>query len=103
MTVHLVVVLGLTYNSDRPWKILRRFALQALRDFGVGKKSLEEKVQEEVNVVMETLTSSKGEPIRVKPLLLSAATNIICNVMFGARFVGLLSTNCSFRNENENC
>lgn len=77
---------GLTYNSDRPWKILRRFALQALRDFGVGKKSLEEKVQEEVNVVMETLTNSKGQPIRVKPLLLSAATNIICNVMFGARF-----------------
>ena len=48
------------------------------------------KGQEEVDGGMETLTSSKGEPIRVKPLLLSAATNIICNVMFGARFVGLL-------------
>ncbi|XP_062592220.1 cytochrome P450 2J4-like [Saccostrea cucullata] len=77
---------GLTYNSDRPWKILRRFALQALRDFGVGKKSLEERVKEEVNVVMETMTASKGKPVRVKPLFLSAATNIICSVMFGARF-----------------
>ncbi|XP_048775568.2 cytochrome P450 2J6-like [Ostrea edulis] len=77
---------GLTYNSDRPWKILRRFALQALRDFGVGKKSLEDRIQEEVHVVMETLKISDGQPIRVKPLFLSAATNIICSVMFGARF-----------------
>lgn len=77
---------GITYNSDTNWKILRRFTLQALRDFGVGKKSLEEKIFEEIDVVSETLKNSNETPIRVKPLLLSAATNIICNVMFGERF-----------------
>ncbi|CAG2239121.1 CYP2K [Mytilus edulis] len=77
---------GITYNSDHNWKTLRRFTLQALRDFGVGKKSLEEQIVEEVDVVADTLKTSNGEPIRVKPLLLSAATNIICSVMFGERF-----------------
>ncbi|XP_063448149.1 cytochrome P450 2F5-like [Mytilus trossulus] len=79
---------GITYNSDHNWKTLRRFTLQALRDFGVGKKSLEEQIVEEVDVVSDTLKASNGEPIRVKPLLLSAATNIICSVMFGERMSG---------------
>ena len=81
----LLCIIGITYNSDTKWKTLRRFTLQALRDFGVGKKSLEEKIFEEIDVVSEILKNSNETPIRVKPLLLSAATNIICNVMFGER------------------
>ncbi|KAL4223490.1 hypothetical protein ACF0H5_016961 [Mactra antiquata] len=77
---------GLTYNSGRPWKSLRRFTLQALRDFGVGKLTLEERIREEIIVLTNIIKESKCSPIRVKPFLLSAATNIICSVMFGARF-----------------
>ena len=78
---------GLTYNSGHPWKTLRRFALQALRDFGVGKLTLEERIREEITVISDILRESNGSPLRVKPFLLSAATNIICSVMFGARYV----------------
>ncbi|KAK3083809.1 hypothetical protein FSP39_003541 [Pinctada imbricata] len=73
-------------GNNGPWKTLKRFTLQALRDFGVGKKSLEERVLDEVRVVTDILEKSGQQPTRVKPYLLSAATNIICSVMFGARF-----------------
>ncbi|KAJ8312151.1 hypothetical protein KUTeg_009524 [Tegillarca granosa] len=73
-------------GDDKPWKELRRFTLQTLRDFGVGKKSLEERIQEEITVVSDMLSETNGKPVRVKPHLLSAATNIICSIMFGARF-----------------
>ncbi|KAL3857426.1 hypothetical protein ACJMK2_012098 [Sinanodonta woodiana] len=78
---------GITYNSGQRWKALRRFTLQALRDFGVGKLTLEERIGEEIDVIFEVLNKSSSEDgIQVKPYLLSAATNIICSVMFGARF-----------------
>ncbi|XP_053376355.1 cytochrome P450 2J4-like [Mercenaria mercenaria] len=77
---------GLTYNSGHPWKTLRRFTLQALRDFGVGKLTLEERIREEILVLASILKDARNSPIRMKPYFLSAATNIICSVMFGARF-----------------
>lgn len=77
---------GLTYNSGHAWKTLRRFTLQALRDFGVGKLTLEERIKEEVTVLTSILKDASSSPIRMKPYFLSAATNIICSVMFGARF-----------------
>ncbi|XP_060554557.1 cytochrome P450 2J4-like [Ruditapes philippinarum] len=77
---------GLTYNSGHRWKTLRRFTLQALRDFGVGKLTLEERIREEILVLASILKNANNSPIRMKPYLLSAATNIICSVMFGARF-----------------
>lgn len=77
---------GLTYNSGHAWKTLRRFTLQALRDFGVGKLTLEERIREEMIILTTILQDSKLSPIRMKPFFLSAATNIICSVMFGTRF-----------------
>ena len=87
--IHILVIifLGLTYNSGHPWKTLRRFTLQALRDFGVGKLTLEERIREEILVLSAILKDANNSPIRMKPYLLSAATNIICSVMFGARCV----------------
>lgn len=80
------IISGLTYNSGHPWKTLRRFTLQALRDFGVGKLTLEERIREEVAVLTSVLREAASSPVRMKPYFLSAATNIICSVMFGARY-----------------
>ncbi|KAH3894234.1 cytochrome P450 2U1-like [Dreissena polymorpha] len=77
---------GITYNSGDAWKALRRFTLQALRDFGVGKLTLEARIGEEITVLASILKDANGRPVRLKPVFLSAAANIICSIMFGARF-----------------
>ncbi|KAJ8312100.1 hypothetical protein KUTeg_009473 [Tegillarca granosa] len=46
-------VKGIVNQNGPVWKSLRRISIQAMRDFGVGKKSLGETVNEEVAVVIK--------------------------------------------------
>lgn len=42
------------------WRDHRRFALMTLRNFGLGKKSMEERIHEEVECTIETLEKNIG-------------------------------------------
>ncbi|XP_074810546.1 cytochrome P450 2D14-like [Natator depressus] len=44
------------------WKEQRRFALSTLRNFGMGKKSLEHRVTEEAGFLCSAISSEKGRP-----------------------------------------
>ncbi|GFS19412.1 cytochrome P450 2J6 [Elysia marginata] len=77
---------GVSLSNGLPWKELRRVSLTAMRDFGVGKKSLEEKVLEEVNAVLDIIGQQDGQPVVMKPWLMKATSNVISSVMFGSRF-----------------
>ncbi|XP_066270896.1 cytochrome P450 2D4-like [Branchiostoma lanceolatum] len=68
------------------WKQHRKFALMTLRDFGVGKRSLEGKVNEEANALVQEVLSQNGQPFDLKIMTQNAVCNIICSIVFGDRF-----------------
>ncbi|CAG6008401.1 unnamed protein product [Menidia menidia] len=72
-------------NGDR-WRQLRRFTLTTLRDFGMGRKGMEEWIQEESQHLRDRMSSSKGEAFDPTLLLTRTVSNVICCLVFGQRF-----------------
>ncbi|XP_060071850.1 cytochrome P450 2C31-like [Ylistrum balloti] len=77
---------GLLASSGDHWKQTRTFSLTALREFGFGKKSLEGKIKEEVDVFLDVIGQSNGEPFDINTLAHSCVSNVICSIVFGQRF-----------------
>uniref|UniRef100_A0A8C6IKQ9 unspecific monooxygenase n=1 Tax=Mus spicilegus TaxID=10103 RepID=A0A8C6IKQ9_MUSSI len=77
---------GLIFSSGQIWKEQRRFALMTLRNFGLGKKSLEERMQEEASHLVEAIREEEGKPFNPHFSINNAVSNIICSVTFGERF-----------------
>uniref|UniRef100_A0A8D2DPV6 Cytochrome P450 n=1 Tax=Sciurus vulgaris TaxID=55149 RepID=A0A8D2DPV6_SCIVU len=63
-----------------------RFSLATTRDFGMGKQSIEERIQEEAQCLLEELQKSKGALQDPTFLFQSITANIICSIVFGERF-----------------
>ncbi|KAM4618918.1 cytochrome P450 2F2-like [Polymixia lowei] len=68
------------------WREHRRFALMTLRNFGLGKQSMEERILGEVEYILEPLEKSVGKTMNPQVLFHNAASNIICQVLFGTRY-----------------
>nr|XP_025043355.1 cytochrome P450 2H2-like [Pelodiscus sinensis] len=77
---------GIAFTNGEQWKQLRRFVLMTLKDFGMGKKSIEERIQEETRFLVERLRNTHGRPLNPRLLLTHVFSNIICSIVFGDRF-----------------
>ncbi|KAG3256086.1 cytochrome P450 2F5, transcript variant X2 [Ictidomys tridecemlineatus] len=77
---------GIAFSNGERWKVLRRFSVQILRNFGMGKRSIEERILEEGGFLLEELRKTEGEPFNPLFMLSRSVSNIICSVIFGKRF-----------------
>ncbi|XP_060062288.1 cytochrome P450 2J2 isoform X2 [Erinaceus europaeus] len=77
---------GLIMSTGQIWKEQRRFTLTTLRNFGLGKKSLEERIQEEAQHLVQAIMEENGQPFDPHFKINNAVSNIICSVTFGERF-----------------
>lgn len=57
------VVLGIVFSDGPLWKTQRRFSLHHLRNFGFGRKQMEEKIQDECKAFVEKLNEKCNSPV----------------------------------------
>ncbi|KAH0620185.1 hypothetical protein JD844_020191 [Phrynosoma platyrhinos] len=77
---------GIVFSNGETWKQLRRFALTSLRNFGMGKKSIEERIQGEAQYLLEQIQDTKEQPFDPKFLLNCATGNVICSIVLGKHY-----------------
>ncbi|KAM4696315.1 cytochrome P450 2B11-like [Rhinophrynus dorsalis] len=77
---------GVIFSNGDTWKQMRRFSMMTLKNLGMGKRSIEERVQEEAKCLVEELKKTNGEPFDPTYYCSQVAGNIICAIIYGKRF-----------------
>ncbi|XP_012780902.2 cytochrome P450 2C18-like [Ochotona princeps] len=78
--------LGLILSNGNRWKEIRRFSITTLRNFGMGKRSIEDQIQEEARYLVEELRKTNALPCDPTSILGCAPCNVICSIIFQGRF-----------------
>ncbi|XP_064125627.1 cytochrome P450 2C19-like isoform X1 [Loxodonta africana] len=77
---------GVTFSNGKMWKETRRFSLMTLRNLGMGKRCLEDRVQEEASCLVEELRKTKALPCDPTFITVYAPCNVMCSIIFQNRF-----------------
>ncbi|XP_052028287.1 cytochrome P450 2C50-like isoform X2 [Apodemus sylvaticus] len=78
--------MGIVFSNGNIWKDTRRFSLKTLRNLGMGKRSIEDRVQEEARCLVEELRKTNGSPCEPTFILGCAPCNVISSIIFQSRF-----------------
>ncbi|KAM4641333.1 uncharacterized protein O3C94_015730 [Discoglossus pictus] len=75
---------ALTNNMER-WKEMRRFTLNAMRGFGMGKRTTEERTLEEMGFLVAELRKMEGTTFNPHDLFSKANCHVLFTIIFGDR------------------
>ncbi|XP_055330940.1 cytochrome P450 2B4-like [Paramacrobiotus metropolitanus] len=77
---------GPVLSEGNIWKEQRHFSIQALREFGFGKRIVEEYIEIEIGNSLQTLANYEGEPLDNSMFFAKAFGNIISYLLFSTDF-----------------
>ncbi|KAL8615080.1 hypothetical protein ACOMHN_009156 [Nucella lapillus] len=77
---------GISCTSGPTWKEQRKTGMKILRDMGMGKNVLAEKIQEEVTHYIQAIRDHQGAPANLTQLTQISISNNICSIIWGKRF-----------------
>ncbi|XP_073530100.1 cytochrome P450 2C14-like isoform X1 [Phyllobates terribilis] len=77
---------GVVSSNGENWKVMRRFTLSSLRDYGMGKRTIEDKIIEEADCLVQKMKSYEGKPFDNLTSVNAAVANIIVAILLSRRF-----------------
>ncbi|XP_070588589.1 cytochrome P450 2K6-like [Erythrolamprus reginae] len=77
---------GVVFSHGENWRVMRRFMLTTLRDYGMGKRSMESRIAEECSFLVKKFESYKGKPFEFRGIMRAAVGNIIVSILLGKRY-----------------
>ncbi|XP_059149364.1 cytochrome P450 2U1-like [Physella acuta] len=77
---------GITFANGQNWKENRSVTLSILREFGMGKNVLAEKIQSEVVCYMDYISRLDGQATNMQVVTNMSIANVICAFIVGDRF-----------------
>ncbi|KAM4631935.1 cytochrome P450 2W1-like isoform 2-T2 [Discoglossus pictus] len=76
---------GVFFASGDMWKTSRRFTVSTMRNLGMGKSLIEDRILEELQFLTEKIQDFNGKQFKLKEFA-CAPTNITFSMIFGSRF-----------------
>ncbi|XP_062818572.1 cytochrome P450 2C44 [Anolis carolinensis] len=73
---------GIVFSNGERWKQLRRFTVTTLRNFGMGKGRMEEKIQVETLCLVEEFNKTEGRPSTFSALWLHRTQPVASNIHY---------------------
>ena len=77
---------GIIGSNGEAWREQRKLAIMTLKNLGMGKNILEDKIQEETTALHRELTKTKGEAFDIQHIVCTSVCNVISSMVFGKRF-----------------
>uniref|UniRef100_H9GFQ5 Uncharacterized protein n=1 Tax=Anolis carolinensis TaxID=28377 RepID=H9GFQ5_ANOCA len=77
---------GVGFANGYAWKQQRRLAQVTLAKLGVGKRTMEDKIEDEALQLVEYFASKKGKPFDPTLIMSNSVTNVAYALLFGHRW-----------------
>ena len=76
---------GIVSLRGHRWKEQRAFLQSTLRNLGMGRNIMGERIRREADYLLATINKAKGEPTDINNLVTVCVNNVVSGITFGKR------------------